>query len=142
MARSTMDFAQQNTERAVQATNWLRAMAEQNLNQSKVAFEGFLTIARDAIRNVDQQASAIREHSLALAQQTLSNTFDFANKLVRMKDLQELPHIQSEYISRQAQLLGDQTRELGQKVMEGVHEIAKATQEGVAESSRRRSEVA
>jgi hypothetical protein len=28
-----MDFAQQSTERAVQTTNWMRAMAEQNLNQ-------------------------------------------------------------------------------------------------------------
>ena len=35
MARSTMDFAQQNTDRA---TDWMRAIAEQNLNQSKAAF--------------------------------------------------------------------------------------------------------
>jgi len=41
MAKSTMDFAQQNTERAVQATNWMRAIAEQNLNQSKAAL-GFI----------------------------------------------------------------------------------------------------
>jgi hypothetical protein len=41
MAKSNMDFAQQNTERAVQATNWMRAIAEQNLNQSKAALEGY-----------------------------------------------------------------------------------------------------
>ena len=35
MARSTMDFAQQNTE---QATDWMRAIAEQNINQSRAAF--------------------------------------------------------------------------------------------------------
>src|SRR5258707_68749 len=32
MAKDTMNFAQQNSERAVQATNWMRAIAEQNLN--------------------------------------------------------------------------------------------------------------
>jgi len=48
MARDTMDFAQQNTERAVQATDWMRAIAEQNLSQSRAAFEGLLTIARNA----------------------------------------------------------------------------------------------
>ena len=58
MARDTMNFAQQNTEHAVQATNWMRAIAEQNLNQSKAAFEGLLTIARNAVRGVDQQASS------------------------------------------------------------------------------------
>ena len=47
MARSTMDFAQQNTERA---TDWMRAIAEQNLNQSRAAFEGLLTVARNAVR--------------------------------------------------------------------------------------------
>jgi hypothetical protein len=41
MARSTMDLAQQNTERPVQATNWMRAIAEQNLNQSKAANRSF-----------------------------------------------------------------------------------------------------
>jgi hypothetical protein len=48
MARSTMDFAQQNTERAEQATNWMRAMTEQNLNQSRAAFEGSLAFTRNA----------------------------------------------------------------------------------------------
>jgi hypothetical protein len=57
MAKNTMDFAQQNTERAVQATNWVRAIAEQNLNQSKAALEGLLTIARNAVRNGGRGAS-------------------------------------------------------------------------------------
>ena len=48
MAKGTMDFAQQNTEQAMQATNWMRAIAEQNLNQSRAAYEGLLTIARNA----------------------------------------------------------------------------------------------
>jgi hypothetical protein len=44
MAREKMDFAQQNTERAMQGTEWMRAIAEQNLNQGKAALEEFLTI--------------------------------------------------------------------------------------------------
>jgi hypothetical protein len=38
-------------------------------------------------------------------------------------------------------VLGDQTKELGQRMMEGVQEIEKATEAGMAES-RRRSEAA
>jgi hypothetical protein len=89
MAKDTLNFAQQNTERAVQATNWMRAIAEQNLDQSKAAFEGLLTIARNAVRGVDQQAAAIREHSMQFAEETLSNIFDFAHKLVRMREPSE-----------------------------------------------------
>ncbi len=142
MAKDTMNFAQQNTERAVQASNWMRAIAEQNLNQSKAAFEGLLTIARNAVRGADQQASAICEHSMLFAEETLSNTFDFAHKLVRMKEPQEFAQIQTEFVSRQAQVLGDQTKELGQRIMEGAYDVAKATREAAEESPRRRSEAA
>src|SRR5262245_24359467 len=142
MAKDKMDFAQQNTERAMQATNWMHAIAEQNLNQSKAAFEGFLMVARNAVRGVDQQAAAICEHSFSLAEQTLANTFDFANRLVRMKEPQEFAQIQTEFVSRQALLLRDQTKELGQSIMQGASEVTQTTLERSAETLRKRSEAA
>src|SRR5947209_5414696 len=118
MAKNPTDFAQQNTERAVQVTNfgmnWMLEIAEQNLNQSKAALEGLLMITRKAVDGIDHQASVVRERSLLLAEETLSNTFDFAQKLVRIREPQELAQLQSEFVSRQAQVLGDQTKELGQ----------------------------
>jgi hypothetical protein len=137
MANSTMDFAQQNTERAVQATNWVLAIAEQNLNQGKAALEGLLTIARNAVRSIDRQSSAICEHSIAAAEQTLSNAFDFSHKVIRIKEPHEFVQIQSDFVSRQAQVLGEQSKELGQRMMEEVQEIEKATEAGMAESPRR-----
>ena len=142
MAKDTVDFAQQNTERAMQATNWMRAIAEQNLDQTKAAFDGLLGVARNAVRDLDRQTAAICEYSMLFAEETLSNTFDLAHKLIRMKEPQELPQIQSEFISRQARLLGDQTKELGQRMMEGAQDAARATQEAAAETSRRRQEAA
>jgi hypothetical protein len=137
MAKGTTDFARQTTEQAVQASDWMRAIAEQNLNQSKAAFEGFLTIARNAVCGVDQQAAFIRD-SMLFAEETLENTFDFAHKLVRMKEPQELPQIQTEFVRRQAQALAGS----GERIMQGVDDVAKTTLEGTAESSRRRSEAA
>jgi len=141
MAKDKMDFAQQNTERAMQATNWMRAIAEQNLNQGKAAFEGFLTVARDALRGVDQQAAGICKLSFSLAEQTLANTFDFANQLVRMKDPQEFVQIQTEFVSRQGQLLGEQTKEIEQSIMQGA-KVAQTTLERSAEKLGKRSEAA
>jgi hypothetical protein len=134
-----MDFAQQNTERA---TDWMRAIAEQNLNQSRAAFEGLLTVARNAVRDVDKQTAVICEHSMSVAEEMFSNTFDFAQKLMRMKEPQELAQIQSEFVSRQAQLLGDQTKELGQRIMQGAHDAAKMAREAAVEPTRKRSEAA
>jgi hypothetical protein len=145
MARSTMDFfAQQSTERA---TDWMRAIAEQNLNQSKAAFDGLFSVARNAVRDLDQQTAAICEHAVSFAEETLSNTFDFAHKLLRMKEPQEFAQIHSEFVSRQAQLVGDQAKELGQRMIQGAQNAAqhavRSTHEAAAESSsRRRSEAA
>ena len=142
MAKDKMDFAQQNTEQVMQATNWMHAIAEQNLNQSRAAFEGLLAIARNAVRGVDKQTTAICEHSLSLAEETLSNTFDFANRLVRMKEPQEFAQIQTEFLSRQAQLLGNQTKGLGQSIVQGASEVTQTTLERTAETLRKRSEAA
>jgi hypothetical protein len=141
MARSTMDFAQQNTERAVQATDWMRAVAEQDLNQSKAAFNGLLAMARSAARGFDRQTCAICEHSIAAAEQTLENAFDFAHKVVRIKEPQELIQLQSDFVSRQSQVLGDQAKELGQRMMERVQETQEAIDAGTSEA-RKRSEAA
>jgi len=141
MARTTVDFAEQNTERAVQATNWMRAIAEQNLDQSKAGFDGLLAIARRAVRNFDRQSCAICEQSIAAAEQTLSNAFDFAHKVMRIKEPQELVQIQGEFVSRQSQVLEEQAKELGQRTMQGVQEIKQATEAGTSET-RRQSEAA
>jgi hypothetical protein len=121
----------------VQTTDWIRAIAEQNLNQSKAAFESLLTIARNAASGVDQQAAFISD-SILFAEETLENTFDFAHQLVRMKEPQELPGIQTEFVNRQAQVLAGS----GQRIMQDVNDVAKTTLEGAAESSRRRAEAA
>ena len=137
MAKGTTDFARQTTEQAVQTTDWMCAIAEQNLNQSKAAFESLLTIARNTASGVDQQAAFIRD-SMFFAEETLENTFDFAHKLVRMKEPQEFARIQTEFFSRQAQVLTGS----GQRIMQDVNDVAKTALEGTSESSRRRSEAA
>jgi hypothetical protein len=146
MARSAADFAEHNTKRAVQATthgmDWLREMAEHNLNQSKAAAESLLVVTRKAVEAVDQQAFTIRERSMLVAEETLSNTFDFLHKLSRMKDPHELAQIQSEFVSRQAQVLGDQTKEFGQTIMQGASEITKTTLERSEDRIRNRPEAA
>ena len=146
MAKGTTDFAQQNTERAVQATNygmnWMCEIAEHNLNQSRAATEGLLRNTRKAVDGIDNQASAICKSSMLFAEQTLANTFDFAHKLVRARDPQEVVQIQSEFVSRQAQVVGDQTKELGQSLVQGANDVAKTTLEGAVDSARRRSEAA
>ena len=146
MARRPTDFAQHNTEHAIEAANyslnWMREIAERNLTQSRAALEDFLTITRKAVDGLDHQASVIRELSLSFMEETLSNSFDFAQKLVHMREPQELAQLQSEFVSRQAQALGDQTKELGQSIVQGASEAARTTLRETADSARKHSAAA
>jgi hypothetical protein len=145
MTKSAADFAERNTERAIQATNygmdWMREVAEQNLDHSKASVEALVIATRKAVDALDQQRSAILGRTMSAAEETLSNTFDFLHKLVRMKDPQGLAQLQSEFVSRQAQVLADQTKEFGQTLMQGTSEMAKTT-ERTAETIRKLSEAA
>ena len=128
----TMKFPEPNAERAMQVANYgmdsMREMTEQSLNQSKALFEGILTTTRKTVENIDQQAREIRERSMSLAAETLSNTFDFAHNIVHAREPQELLQLQSEFISRQAQAVAEQSKELGHK------EVGRTTSQGIADA--------
>jgi hypothetical protein len=122
-------------ERAAQAAShgmdWIRQLAEHGLDQSKVIFDSLVTATRGTAGTIDQQVSEIRERSLALVSHSLSNGFDFANRILRAKEPQEVLRLQSEFLSRQAQALADQAKELGQTMAHGVEDIGAQTFEHV-----------
>jgi hypothetical protein len=119
---TTRDFVQQSAESTMHASihgmDWMRGVAEQSLNLSKAAFEGYLTTARKTAESINNQASEMQERSLSLASEALSHTFDFANMVVRVKEPREVLQLQSEFLSRQAQTLADQAKELGQMMVQ------------------------
>jgi Phasin protein len=146
----TMDFstekscqlAEQNTERAMQLTNyslsWMRDVAEQNLRQSRAMMESLLTITRSTVNDTDRHMYDFWQRSLSLTEET----FDFAHKLVHANEPQELAHLQSEFVSHQAQALVDNATELGQSMLREVDAMTKSAAGEATETSRRRSEAA
>ena len=113
-------FAQQNVERALKSANfgltWTREFAEQTLNQSKAALDGFLKASNKMAKDFESQSSAIREHTTTLTEKALSNSVDFGRKCLRAKEPHELVQLQTEFMSQQAQIFAEQTKELGQKI--------------------------
>jgi hypothetical protein len=139
MARDTADFAQQSSERAMQAANfgmtWGREFAEESFNQSRQAVDGFLRVARKMAENFETQAIATREHMTSLTQKTLSNTMEFGQKLAHAEDPQKFAQCQSEFIARQAQMIADQTKEFGQKMQKAAQVFASNASSAIAEAT-------
>jgi hypothetical protein len=145
MPKDRTEFVEETTQRAVNAaqlsTQWMADIADHNLSQGRAAIESMLMLTRKLFEGFGQQASAVRERSLDLAEQSFSNAFDFGQKIVRIKDPQELAQAQSEFVSRQTQLLAEQTQHLGQSLTHEVGEMASAVPKAV-ETPRKRPEAA
>jgi phasin family protein len=134
MAKGPTSISEQNAERAMQAANvgmdWLRQITEESLRQNRVMFEGFLSTARKTADSFDQQASQVRERSMTLATEAVSNAFDFAHKAIRAKDPQELVQLQSEFISQQTQAIAEQSRQLGESISRAANDVGTADLSG------------
>jgi phasin len=99
----------------------MRALAEKSVEQAKQAIEGFISEAHRMVSVLEGQAETARkgakdvgEKAMDFAERNITSSFDFAQKLVRAKDVQEMLELQASYIKAQMQVLADQAKELGQ----------------------------
>jgi phasin len=99
----------------------MRAIAEKSVEQAKQAVEGFISAAQRTASAVEGQAETARKgakdvggKAMGFVEQNISTSFEFAQKLVRAKDVQEMLELQASYIRTQMQALSEQAKELGQ----------------------------
>ena len=141
MAKVPEEMVHQTTRRAIEATNfgvnWFREMAEQNIGQTRNAMETLITATRRAVDGLNHQGAVFQQQSLLLAEKTLSNTLEFGNKVVRVREPQELVHLQSEFMTKQAELFAEHAKKLDQSVGQATSEIA-----SIHKGVRSRSEAA
>lgn len=146
MAKERSDFAQENMQRTMNAANfganWMAEVAEQSLQQSMAAVDGMLTIVRRAADGFNQQATAMREQSIALAEEALGNTAQFGSRMVRLRDPLEWAEVQSEFLSKQAQTFAEGNRKVGEILIQQSSEMADATLHQARETTRKRAEAA
>jgi phasin len=98
----------------------MRNVAEQSVVQARQAFDGFMSAAQKALAQWEQQAATAQagakgasEKVMDFAERNVSNSFEFAQRLVRAKDAEEMMRLQAEFIRSQMETLSEQARELG-----------------------------
>jgi phasin len=99
----------------------MRNMAEQSVVQARQAFDGFMSAAQKAVATAEQRAAAAQvnvkgagEKMMGFAEQNVATSFEFAQKLVRAKDVDEMMRLQRDFLNSQMQTLSEQAKELGQ----------------------------
>src|ERR1700739_482082 len=83
----------------------MRAFAEKSVEQARQAFDGFITAAQRTVSTLEGQATAaqkgardVRAKAMDFAEQNIASSFDFAQKLLRAKDVKEMLELQGSYV--------------------------------------------
>src|SRR5882757_3358439 len=90
----------------------MRQFAEQSLEQARKALDGFMTAAQKTVTTMEAQATVAQSGAKDVGQ-NIANSFEFAQKLVRAKDLQEVMALQQEFLASQMKAMSEQAKDLG-----------------------------
>jgi phasin len=109
----------------------MRALAEKSVEQARQAFDGFISAAHQAMSAFEGQAQTARkgardvtEKAMTFAERNIASAFEFAQDLVRAKDMQDVLRLQADYIRRQMQVLTEQAKELGESTSKAAKDAA------------------
>src|SRR5262245_45902949 len=101
----------------------VKDMAEAGFDQARKAFENFMSAAEKTAsqfehQGVAAQASAreLSNKAVAFAETNIKAQLDYAERLLKAKDLAEAFRLHAEHVQNQMRILTEQAGELGQTV--------------------------
>jgi phasin len=110
----------------------MRNFAEKSVEEARKAFDTFIAAARNAATQIDSQAAAaqagardVGHRAVSFAERNVATSFDFAQKLVRAKDMEEMMRLQTEFMKAQMQTLADQAKEISDSASRAAMDAAK-----------------
>ena len=62
---------------------------------------------------------------MTYAERNVATAFDFAQKLLQARDIQDLVRLQSEFVQTQIKVLGEQAKELGESATKAAMDTIK-----------------
>ena len=110
----------------------MRQFAEQSVEQARKAVDGFMSAAQKAVSTAEAQAATaqssakdVGQKAMGFAEQNIANSFEFAQRLVRAKDIQEVMALQQEYLQAQMKAMSEQAKDLGSAATKAAMDSAK-----------------
>ena len=98
------------------------ALAEKGMSQAKQVFESMLSATQHAVLTAGTQFTSMQtgaketgELAMRFAERNVASAFEFAEKLLRAKDAQEVAKLHADYAHSQMEALSEQVKELGKK---------------------------
>jgi phasin len=110
----------------------MRAMAEQSFEQARKAFDKFMENAKTTAGDIEERRDSVRagakeigSKAVSYAEKNVQASLDYAQSLLKAKDLPEVMKLHSEYVQSQMRSLAEQASEMGQIVSRAAMDAAR-----------------
>jgi len=110
----------------------MRAMAEASFEQARKAFDKFIESAKTTAGNIEERRDTVRagakeigSKAVSFAEKNVQASLDYAQSLLKAKDLPEVMKLHSEYVQSQMRNLAEQASEMGQIVSRAAMDAAR-----------------
>jgi phasin len=110
----------------------MRSMAEASFDQARKAFEKFVATAQETAGSLDERGATVRAgakdigtKAISYAEKNVQASLDYAQALLRARDLTEVMRLHGDYVQAQMRALAEQASEMGQIVSRAAMEAAK-----------------
>ena len=102
----------------------MRKMTEQSMEQVRTAINGYLQFFQRAVPGNVMGGSELSNKILGYAERNVASTFEFAQRLVQVRDIQGLVSLQIEFVQAQMQALTEQAKDLSETVSKAAFTVS------------------
>lgn len=110
----------------------MRSMAEASFEQARKTFEKFVASAQATAGTLEERNATVRagakdisQKAVSYAEKNVKASLDYAQELLKAKDLTEVMRLHSEYVQGQMRSLAEQASEFGHMVSKAAMDAAK-----------------
>jgi hypothetical protein len=102
----------------------MRKATSQSMEQARTAINGYLHFLQGHIPDNIMGGSELSNKILGYAERNVGSAFEFTQRLVQVKDVQDLAKLQMEFIQAQMQALTEQVKDLGETTTKAMMDSA------------------
>lgn len=101
----------------------MRAFADKSVDQARKAFDDFMSATVKAVDKAESSAKSLQEgardvnrQAIGFLEENVAASFEFAQKMVRARTLEELQSIHRDFLERQVAAAQSQTKSVGEAI--------------------------
>ena len=105
-------------------------MTEQTLEQVRAAIHSYLQFFQRAVPGDVMGGSELADKILGNTERNVASAFEFAQRLVQVRDIQSLMSLQAEFVQAQMQAMTEQAKDLTETTTKALTERSKTPTKG------------